>query len=87
MVVPAAAVANRPGSALFRARRRPLVLGIGGLALLAIALVLGVALGSVSIAPGETLAILASRVLGLDVARRGPRPRRRSCGTCACRAS
>jgi iron complex transport system permease protein len=46
--------------------RMPILIG-GGLVLLAIALVLGVALGTVSIAPGETLAILARRLLGLDV--------------------
>src|SRR5262245_20874356 len=62
----AAAVASRSGSALLRARRRPLVLGVAGLGLLAVALVLGVALGSVSIAPAETLGILMSR-LGVGV--------------------
>ena len=69
MAVPAAVVARRPGSSLVRARRRPVVLALGGLALLAVALVMGVALGTVSIAPGETLAILASRVFGIDVGR------------------
>ena len=87
MAVPAAVVARRPGSSLVRARRRPVVLALGGLALLAVALVMGVALGTVSIAPGETLAILASRVFGLTLGGRGPRRPRRSCGTCACRAS
>ena len=67
MVAPAAAVPAAPGSALLRARR-PVVLGVLGLALLGLALVLGVALGSVSIAPGETLAILLNRLLAIDVA-------------------
>jgi iron complex transport system permease protein len=50
-------------------RGRPVVLIGLGLATLAIALVLGVALGSVAVAPGDTIAILAHRLLGLDLAR------------------
>ena len=50
-------------------RARPVVLLAAGLAALAVALVLGVGLGSVSIAPGDTIAILAHRLLGLDVTR------------------
>ncbi len=49
-------------------RGRPAVLLGGGLIALAMALILGVALGSVSIAPGETVAILA-RAIGLDLPR------------------
>src|SRR6185312_12592592 len=50
-------------------RARPLLIGAIGLGVLGIALVLGVGLGSVSIAPGDTLAILGHRLLGLDVPR------------------
>ncbi len=50
-------------------RRRPLVLALGGLVALAVAAVAGVALGSVAVAPGDTLGILANRLLGLDVTR------------------
>ncbi len=52
-------------------RDRPLLLAAAGLAALAVALVLGVGLGSVSIAPGDTVAILAHRLLGLDLAGSG----------------
>ncbi len=51
-----------------RIARRPALLGAVGLGALAIVLVLGVAAGSVFVPPGDTLAILAHRVLGLDVA-------------------
>ena len=57
------AVALRIG----RPKGRVAVLAVGGLVTLVVALVLGVALGTVSIAPGDTLAILAHRLLGLDV--------------------
>jgi iron complex transport system permease protein len=50
-------------------RRRPLGLAIGGVMALVAVLVLGVAAGSVAVAPGDTLGILASRLLGLDVPR------------------
>ncbi len=50
-------------------RARPLLIGVIGLGVLGIALVLGVGLGSVSIAPGDTIAILGHRVLGLDLPR------------------
>lgn len=49
--------------------RRPLVVAAIGLVLLAVALVAGIAGGSVSIAPGDTLGILGRRLLGLDIAR------------------
>ena len=49
--------------------RRPLVVAAIGLAVLAIALVAGIAAGSVAIAPGETLGILGRRLLGLNLAR------------------
>ena len=43
-------------------RRRPVVLGLGGLVILALALVAGVALGTVAISPAETVAILAHQL-------------------------
>ena len=49
------------------ARRRPVLLAAGGAVALLIALVAGVGLGTVSVAPGDTLAILAHRFLGLDL--------------------
>ncbi len=51
--------------------RRALAFG-GALVLLAVALVLGVGFGSVSVAPAETLGILARRVLGLPVTQTWP---------------
>jgi iron complex transport system permease protein len=48
--------------------RRPLTLAAIGFAGLAVALVAGVAAGSVFVPPGDTLAILAHRILGLDLA-------------------
>ena len=50
-------------------RGRPLLLAAGGLAALAVALVLGVGFGSVSIEPADTVAILAHRLLGIDLGR------------------
>ncbi|HET7031126.1 MAG TPA: iron chelate uptake ABC transporter family permease subunit [Candidatus Limnocylindrales bacterium] len=51
-----------------RARRPLWLAGIGLVALVVVAM-LAVALGSVTVAPGDTLAILASRLLPVDVAR------------------
>jgi hypothetical protein len=48
--------------------RPGLLVGIGLLGLL-VALIAGVGLGSVAVAPGDTVAILAHRLLGLDLAR------------------
>ena len=63
-----AAVASPPRA---RARpslaRRPLVLAGAGLVGLFVVLVAGVAAGSVYVPPGDTLAILAHRLFGLDV--------------------
>jgi iron complex transport system permease protein len=50
-------------------RRRPVVLATIGLVALAISLVAGVAFGAVSVAPGDTIAILLHRLLGIDLAR------------------
>ena len=49
--------------------RRPVVVAIIGLALLAAALVLGIAAGSVAIPLGDTLGIVGRRLFGLDIAR------------------
>ena len=50
-------------------RGRPVLLASGGIAALAVALVLGVGFGSVSIDPADTVAILAHRLLGFDLGR------------------
>ncbi len=50
-------------------RDRPIILVGLGLVALVMALVVGVGLGSVAVAPGDTVAILAHRLLGLDLAR------------------
>ncbi|HEX5240061.1 MAG TPA: iron ABC transporter permease [Candidatus Limnocylindrales bacterium] len=77
LLAPAAAVAGAldratsspgpAGRALLRRRvlRRPAVLAIAGIVLLLIALVLGVALGTVGVPLGDTVAILGHRLLGL----------------------
>jgi iron complex transport system permease protein len=54
-------------------RRRPLLLGLGGLAALAVAIVAGIALGTVAISPADTIAILAHHLLGWPVAQEWPR--------------
>ena len=63
-----AAVASHPRS---RTRsslaRRPLVLAVAGLVSLLVVLVAGVAAGSVYVPPGDTLAILAQRLFGLEL--------------------
>ena len=48
-------------------RRRPAALAAAGLVALALAVIVAVGAGSVAVAPGDTLAILAHRLLGLDV--------------------
>lgn len=55
-----------------RVRTRSAALAIGGLLALLVALVLGVGFGPVPIAPADTLAILAHRLLGLDLSRTWP---------------
>ena len=52
---------------LDRLRHRPVALAVVGLGLLAAVLVAGVAIGSVAVAPADTLAILAHRLLGWPV--------------------
>ena len=63
-----AAVASHPRA---RARaslaRRPLVLAAAGLVALLVVLIAGVAAGSVYVPPGDTLAILAHRIFGLEL--------------------
>ncbi len=49
--------------------RRPIVVAAIGIVALVVALVAGIAVGAVTIAPGDTLGILGRRLLGLDVAR------------------
>jgi len=50
-------------------RRRPIALGVVGIVGVFAALVAGVAAGSVAVAPGDTVAILGHRLLGLDLPR------------------
>lgn len=49
------------------ARSRPGVLFAGGVVALVVVLILGVGLGSVAVAPSDTVAILAQRLFGLDL--------------------
>ncbi len=62
----ATAVAHRRGGTRSIARR-PLFLAAAGVVGLLVALVVGVAAGSVFVPPGDTIAILAHRLLGLDL--------------------
>jgi iron complex transport system permease protein len=48
-------------------RSRPLVVGLIGVVALLVTLVLGVGLGSVRIGPAETIGVILSRTLGLDI--------------------
>ncbi len=52
---------------LERVRSRPAILLGGSVVALFVVLILGVALGSVAVAPADTVAILAHRLLGLDL--------------------
>ena len=63
------ALATRPAIVLPLPRRRPTLLAVAWLVGLVVALLAGVGIGSVAVAPGDTLGILAHRLLGLDVAR------------------
>lgn len=58
--------------ALARFRTRRVGVLAGAVVLLVLALILGVGLGTVSVAPGETLGILARRIFGLPVAATWP---------------
>jgi iron complex transport system permease protein len=70
MTTDSALASRRPTVAwIGRARRRPILLGVGGLIALGVALVLGVGLGTVAISPADTLGILAERLLGINVDR------------------
>lgn len=51
-----------------RLRQQPILLAGAGVLALLVALVLGVGFGSVAISPGDTIAILAHRLLGIDLA-------------------
>jgi iron complex transport system permease protein len=66
-------VASRAGIALrLPPRRSPILLGAAGVVGLVVALLAGVGFGSVAVAPGDTLGILAHRLFGLDVAQTWP---------------
>lgn len=54
-------------------RRRPFVLGMAGLVTLLLAIVAGIGMGTVVIAPADTVAILAHELLGWPVAEAWPR--------------
>jgi iron complex transport system permease protein len=62
--VPGAAI---PVARPIAVRRRPVALAVLGLVALGFALVAGVALGTVPISPADTIAVLAHRILGLDL--------------------
>ena len=62
-------LAPRPRRWPRAAVRRPIVLAAIGIVALLVALVAGIAVGAVTIAPGDTLGILGRRLLGLDIAR------------------
>lgn len=63
----AAAVASRRRAGQRSIARRPLVLAGAGIVVLLVVLVAGVAAGSVFVPPSDTVAILAHRLLGLDL--------------------
>ena len=70
MTTDGALASRRPTVAwIGRARRRPILLGLGGIVALGVALVLGVGLGTVAISPADTLGILAERLFGIRVDR------------------
>lgn len=53
-------------------RQRPFGLGLAGLGLLALAIVAGIAMGTVAVSPADTIAILAHNLLGWPVAQAWP---------------
>jgi iron complex transport system permease protein len=66
-VDPVAAPAVVGARPLNLVRRRPVLLGLAGLVSLAVALVLGVAFGTVSLAPADVIGIVATRLLGVHL--------------------
>ena len=62
-LVPARPMVGRVG----RARGRSVWLGLGGIAALVVALILGIGLGSVAIPADQTFAILVQHLFGIDV--------------------
>ena len=62
-----ALTAGRPVAVRLPLLRRPAVIAVVGLAALAVAVVVAVGAGTVAVAPGDTLGILARRLLGLEV--------------------
>lgn len=66
-------LAHVPAGRREAVRRRPLTLALGGLGVLALALVAGIAIGTVAVSPGDTIAILAHNLLGWPVAQDWPR--------------
>jgi iron complex transport system permease protein len=68
-----AIAAARPGvGRIGVARRRPVLLAVAGLVVLLVVLCLGIAIGSVPIAPLDTLAIVTHRLFDLDLGRTWP---------------
>jgi ABC-type Fe3+-siderophore transport system permease subunit len=63
----AASLARSPGRPRLAIARRPVALAALGVGLLFLLLVLGVAAGTVAVPPGDTVGILAHRLLGLNV--------------------
>jgi iron complex transport system permease protein len=63
----AAALARSRARPRVAIARRPVALAVVGIGLLCLVLVLGVAAGTVAVPPGDTVAILAHRLLGLNV--------------------
>jgi iron complex transport system permease protein len=63
-----AIVAAQPLAVRLPFRHRPVALAVLGLIALAVAVVLAVGAGSVAVAPGDTIGILAHRLFGLNVA-------------------
>ncbi|MFL5682467.1 MAG: FecCD family ABC transporter permease [Chloroflexota bacterium] len=57
----------RPTGIAGRFRSRPAIVGLVGVALLVVALVAGVTVGSIAIGPPETLGVILKRTFGLDL--------------------
>jgi iron complex transport system permease protein len=63
-----AVAARGVGGVAFARDRRPILAAVVGLVALGVAIIAAVGIGSVAVAPGDTLGILAHRLLGLDIA-------------------